>query len=104
VIHGTTPTSTRAFGEGASLDAVTEEIIAATGGDVLRVFGDLTDPATVNRLLDEVNARYGRVDILVNNAGGDIGAAGTGGPGRRQADPERRRRDLAGGRPGRPRP
>ena len=81
VVHGTTPTSTQAFGEGASLDAVTEEIIAATGGDVLRVFGDLTDPATVSRLVDEVNARYGRVDILINNAGGDIGAAGTGGPG-----------------------
>src|SRR5919206_2088134 len=87
VIHGTTPTSTRAFGEGASLDAVTEEIKAATGGDVLRVFGDLTDPATVSRLLDEVTARYGRVDILVNNAGGDIGAAGTGGPGGGKPDP-----------------
>ncbi len=81
VVHGTTPTSTRAFGEGASLDAVTEEIKAATGGDVLRVFGDLTDPATVSRLVTEVNAHYARVDILVNNAGGDIGAAGTGGPG-----------------------
>ncbi|MDP8921266.1 MAG: SDR family NAD(P)-dependent oxidoreductase [Chloroflexota bacterium] len=81
VVHGTSPTSTRAFNEGESLDAVTEQIKAATGGDVLRVFGDLTDPAVVNRLVDEVCARYGRIDILVNNAGGDIGAAGTTGPG-----------------------
>lgn len=81
VIHGTTPTSTRAFGEGDSLDAVTEEIKRETGGAVLRVFGDLTEPETVARLVGEVEAEYGRIDILVNNAGGDIGAAGTGGPG-----------------------
>jgi len=81
VVHGTSPTSTRAFNEGSSLDAVTEEIAAATGGEVQRVFGDLSDPATVERLVAEVTDRFGRIDVLVNNAGGDIGAAGTGGPG-----------------------
>jgi 3-oxoacyl-[acyl-carrier protein] reductase len=80
VIHGTSPTSTRAFGEGNSLDEVTEEVRRATGGPVLRVWGDLTDPAAVDRLVREVTDHYGRIDILVNNAGGDIGAAGTGGP------------------------
>jgi NAD(P)-dependent dehydrogenase (short-subunit alcohol dehydrogenase family) len=29
---------------------------------------DITQPAAVSRLLDEVLARYGRVDILINNA------------------------------------
>ena len=41
------------------------------------VYGDLTDPGRVDRIVGEINARFGRVDILVNNAGGDIGVGGT---------------------------
>ena len=42
-IHGTTPTSTRAFGEAESLAAVAAEIADAHDGEVLSVHGDLGD-------------------------------------------------------------
>lgn len=78
-VHGTSLTSTRAFGEAESLDEVVREIAAQTGAGVIGVIGDLTDEAVVRRCADEVRARWGQIDILVNCAGGDIGAQGTGG-------------------------
>ena len=78
-VHGTTPTSTRAFGEAESLAAVATAIADAHGGEVLPVHGDLADPAVVERATAEIRERLGNVDILVNNAGGDIGSQGTGG-------------------------
>jgi 3-oxoacyl-[acyl-carrier protein] reductase len=80
VVHGTTPTSARAFNEGTSLDDVSKTLARETEADVLTVHGDLTVPEEVQRIVGEIRARFGRIDILVNNAGGDIGAAGTGGP------------------------
>jgi 3-oxoacyl-[acyl-carrier protein] reductase len=77
VVHGSSPTSTRAFGEGDSLKSVVDEIAEASGAEVQMVYGDLTDPQAIARIVDEIDARYGRIDILVNNAGGDIGAGGT---------------------------
>ncbi len=55
IIHGTTPQSGSAFGEGSGLQAVAVELATQSGGEVA-------------------------ADLLVNNAGGDIGAAGTSGP------------------------
>ena len=78
-IHGTTPTSTRAFDEAESLDAVADAIASAHGGEVFAVHGDLADPATVAELTASIRSRLGDIDILINNAGGDIGAQGTGG-------------------------
>ena len=78
-IHGTTPTSTRAFDEAESLDAVADAIASAHNGEVFAVHGDLADPATVAELTASIRSRLGDIDILVNNAGGDIGAQGTGG-------------------------
>ena len=78
-IHGTTPTSTRAFGEADSLEAVASEMAQQARGEVYAVHGDLTDEATVSELSGRIRARFGQIDILVNNAGGDIGAQGTGG-------------------------
>lgn len=80
VVHGTTPTSSRAFGEADSLDSVAKAVAAETGAEVLAVPADLTDAAAVKTAHDAIIARFGRIDILVNNAGGDIGAAGTSGP------------------------
>lgn len=77
VVHGSTPTSTRAFGEGDTLAGVVGEIREASGAQVLLVYGDLTDPKAVERIVSEIIARYGQIDILVNNAGGDIGVGGT---------------------------
>jgi 3-oxoacyl-[acyl-carrier protein] reductase len=87
VVHGTTPTSTRAFGEGDSLASVVDAIADESGAEVLMVHGDLTDPAAVERLVGEIDTRYGQIDILVNNAGGDIGAGGTMSPTGGKPDP-----------------
>lgn len=81
VVHGTSPLSARAFGEAESLAAVAAEIAAQTGVEVLAVHGDITEDATVDRIVGEARARFGRIDLLVNCAGGDIGAQGTGGAG-----------------------
>ncbi|MGE3270797.1 MAG: SDR family NAD(P)-dependent oxidoreductase [Chloroflexota bacterium] len=87
VVHGSTPTSTRAFGEGDSLASVTDEIAEASGAQVQMVYGDLTDPAAVERIVSEITGRFGQIDILVNNAGGDIGAGGTMSAGGGKPDP-----------------
>jgi 3-oxoacyl-[acyl-carrier protein] reductase len=80
VVHGTTPTSARAFNEADSLEAVAKAIAAETGSKIAPVFGDLTDQAAVKRVVAEARAALGGIDFLVNVAGGDIGAAGTSGP------------------------
>jgi 3-oxoacyl-[acyl-carrier protein] reductase len=79
-IHGTTPTSARAFGEAESLEAVARAIEAESGSRVLPVHGNLAEPEVVRNLVGTIRATFGRIDILVNCAGGDIGAAGTGAP------------------------
>ena len=79
-IHGTTPTSTRAFDEGDSLSAVAESIREETSGEILAVHGDLSDYADVSACARQVRDAFGPIDTLVNCAGGDIGAAGTTGP------------------------
>jgi 3-oxoacyl-[acyl-carrier protein] reductase len=86
-VHGTTPTSARAFGEGESLDQVARDVAKETGGRVLAVWGDLTDPAQVAAAARKIRAELGPIDVLVNNAGGDIGPAGALGP--RGGKPER---------------
>jgi NAD(P)-dependent dehydrogenase (short-subunit alcohol dehydrogenase family) len=37
--------------------------------DVLNVAGDITDPATADRVIDAALEKFGRIDTLVNNAG-----------------------------------
>ena len=76
-VHGTNPTSTRAFNEADSLEAVAQAIAAAHGNAVLPVWGDLTEAATVKHIADQIRHEFGQIDILVNCAGGDIGAQGT---------------------------
>ena len=86
-VHGTTPTSARAFGEAESLEAVADAIAREHGVDVLPVHGNVADEAAVERVAAEVRAAFGRIDVLVNCAGGDVGAAGTGGPNGGKPDP-----------------
>lgn len=52
-------------------DAAAEVVaaIAAAGGRAAAVQGDVGDPAQVERVVAEAEARLGPVDILVNNAG-----------------------------------
>lgn len=80
VVHGTTPTSARAFDEAESLDQVARDVAAETGGRVLAVWGDLADEQAVAAAVAKVRAELGRIDVLVSNAGGDIGVAGAMGP------------------------
>jgi len=47
----------------------TREAIAKTGRESLGVIGDLSDPETPRRLIDETIKHFGKLDILVNNAG-----------------------------------
>jgi len=77
-VHGTTPTSARAFNEAESLAAAAAAIAADHGVETLAVHGDLTQEQEVRRAAAEIRAKFDRIDILVNCAGGDIGAAGTG--------------------------
>lgn len=86
-VHGTTPTSARAFDEAESLEAVARAIADEHGVKVVPVHGDLADEAAVGRVVEQTRAALGRIDVLVNVAGGDIGAAGTGGPGGGKPDP-----------------
>lgn len=51
------------------LEATAAAIRAATGGDVLAIPTDVTQPEQVKTLFDQTIATFGRVDILVNNAG-----------------------------------
>jgi 3-oxoacyl-[acyl-carrier protein] reductase len=78
-VHGTSPLSTRAFGEADSLDAVAQQIARAHGAEVFPVTGDLTSEATVDEIVAAIKRRFGQIDLLVGCAGGDIGAAGVGG-------------------------
>src|ERR1700730_6202917 len=87
VVHGTTPTSTRAFGEADSLQAVAQEISRDHGVQTLAVHGNLAEPETVARMVAEIHEAFGQVDTLVHAAGGDIGAAGTGAPQAGKPDP-----------------
>src|SRR5258707_15659665 len=37
--------------------------------DILTVAGDIADPKTAERIVEQALARFGRIDSLVNNAG-----------------------------------
>jgi 3-oxoacyl-[acyl-carrier protein] reductase len=76
-VHGSSLTSSRAFDEADSLEAVARAVAKETGADVLPVHGDVRDETAVKGIVAAVRARFGHIDILVNNAGGDIGAKGT---------------------------
>ncbi len=75
--------SARAFAaEGASL-AVTDmlgddlretvRLIESAGGQAVSVAGDLTNPSTIDSLVEAATARFGGIDVLHNNAGVLIG-------------------------------
>jgi len=49
--------------------AAAEDLAATLGHDARAFQADLADPASCERLFDEVVETYGRLDVLVNNAG-----------------------------------
>ena len=55
------------------LDSAADDIRRATGGDVLPVQADVTEPSQIEDLFARTIVEYGRLDILVNNAGTSAG-------------------------------
>ncbi len=47
-------------------------VAAGLPGEAIGFTGDLSEQATVQRLVAETQAAFGRIDILVNNAGGGV--------------------------------
>ncbi len=45
------------------------ERISSSGGEAALVGGDVADAGEVERMVGEIEGRFGRIDILVNNAG-----------------------------------
>jgi 3-oxoacyl-[acyl-carrier protein] reductase len=50
------------------VDEAVEEI-TAMGGEAIGFVLDVTDPPAIERMVDGVMARFGRIDTLINNAG-----------------------------------
>lgn len=48
--------------------AETVRLVQTFGTKALLVMGDLADPASAPRIIDEIGSTFGRLDILVNNA------------------------------------
>jgi NAD(P)-dependent dehydrogenase (short-subunit alcohol dehydrogenase family) len=56
-------------GRGWAVVASARTISPSEDPDLLTVAGDITDPATADRIADAALERFGRIDTLVNNAG-----------------------------------
>ena len=53
-----------------ALEKAAAQITAETGTETLALAGDVVDPATPPRLMEEIKAAWGGLDLLVANAGG----------------------------------
>jgi 3-oxoacyl-[acyl-carrier protein] reductase len=75
-IHGMREDGPAEYGEGSTLTAVAEAVASEHGVRTIRVLGDLTKGADIDRVVETTVQKLGPIDILVHNAGGDIAAAG----------------------------
>jgi NAD(P)-dependent dehydrogenase (short-subunit alcohol dehydrogenase family) len=64
--------------KGDRVVATSRSIKPSNNPDLITVAGDIGDPATGKRVIEEALAKFGRVDTLVNNAGIFIPSAFTG--------------------------
>jgi NAD(P)-dependent dehydrogenase (short-subunit alcohol dehydrogenase family) len=55
--------------QGWAVVAISRTIKPAADPDVLTVAGDVSDPATTDRIISGALGRFGRIDTLINNAG-----------------------------------
>jgi len=51
-----------------TLEAARREI-ESSGGEVLALAADMTQPADITRVVEAAVARFGRIDVLINNGG-----------------------------------
>ncbi|MDA1128377.1 MAG: SDR family oxidoreductase [Chloroflexi bacterium] len=58
--------------EWGGIDTVSEEV-QALGRRTLPIYCDLSDPAQIERMVEQTISEFGRIDILVNNARAIIG-------------------------------
>ena len=52
------------------LDQAAASLIAETGGDVISLAGDMSDPGVPDFLIEQTIQHFGALDLLVTNAGG----------------------------------
>ena len=65
---------TKAYrGIGYAVIATARSIVPSEDPGIVTVEGDIADPDTAQRIVDEALERFGRIDTLVNNAGIYIG-------------------------------
>jgi len=58
---------------GYAVVGTSRSIRASDEADLLTVTGDIVEPETAQRVIEEALGRFGRIDTLVNNAGSFIG-------------------------------
>ncbi|PSJ37634.1 3-hydroxybutyrate dehydrogenase [Allosphingosinicella deserti] len=57
------------FGDEAAIEEIRTGLAEASGGQALYSNADLTDPAAIERMIDQAAEAFGAIDILINNAG-----------------------------------
>jgi len=75
-VHGMREEGPSEYGGTTTLSDVARSIAETHGVRTVKVLGDLTRAAEIERCLATVATALGPIDILVHNAGGDIAAAG----------------------------
>jgi 3-oxoacyl-[acyl-carrier protein] reductase len=75
-VHGMREQGPAEYGEGTTLTDTARQIGEEHNVRALRVLGDLTNMADVERVVQTVTDELGPIDVLVHSAGGDIAAAG----------------------------
>ncbi len=75
-VHGMRENGPAEYGEGTTLTDTARQIGEQFGVRTIRVLGDLTLSADVERVVQTTTSELGPIDVLVHNAGGDVAAAG----------------------------
>ena len=75
-VHGMREHGPAEYGEGTTLTDTARQIGEQFGVRTIRVLGDLTLSADVERVVQTTISELGPIDVLVHNAGGDVAAAG----------------------------
>lgn len=75
-VHGMRENGPAEYGEGTTLTDVAKQIGDKFGVRTVRILGDLTVSADVERVVKTAESELGPVYVLVHNAGGDVAAAG----------------------------